>query len=138
MFEKTLVIIKPDGIERGLASQIISRIGSAGLNISEQKDIYITTEQAERLYAEHKDQPYFEKIVEYIMSGMVKVMIIDGEDAVLKMRSLMGPTDPQKAPAGTIRGDFKFDNPDKKVIKNTVHGSDSVDSASREIRIFFE
>jgi len=136
--EKTFVMVKPDGMQRGLAPAIISRILASGLKVIEEKDIYVTREQAERLYSEHKDQKYFGPLVEYLMSGQVKVMRVEGDNAVSIMRSLMGPTNPKEALSGTIRGDYKFDDPGSKVIKNTVHGSDSVQSAQRELTIFFE
>ena len=138
MPEKTFVMIKPDGMQRGLAPEIISRIMESGLRIVEQKDIYVTREQAERLYSAHNGQKYFGPLVDYIMSGQVKVMRVEGDNAVAVMRELMGPTNPKEAPAGTIRGDYKFDDPGSKVIKNTVHGSDSAQSAERETTIFFE
>ncbi len=138
MPEKTFVMIKPDGMQRGLAPAISQMIVQSGLAISEEKDIYVTREQAERLYSMHRGQAYFEPLVEYLMSGLVKVMRVEGPDAVSVMRGLMGPTNPKDAPPGTIRGDFKFDDPGSKVIKNTVHGSDSAESAARELMIFFE
>ncbi len=138
MPEKTFVMIKPDGMDRGLAPEIISRISADGLAIAEEKDIYVTREQAERLYSAHKGRKYYEPLVEYLMSGLIKVMRVEGSDAIQKVRRLMGPTDPKEAPAGTIRGDFRFEDPGSKVIKNTVHGSDSADSAERELMIFFE
>jgi nucleoside-diphosphate kinase len=136
--EKTFVMIKPDGMQRGLAPEIVSRVIKGGLSITEEKDIYVTREQAERLYSAHRGQKYFEPLVEYLMSGIVKAMRLEGPDAVSVMRGLMGPTNPKDAPAGTIRGDYKFDDPGSKVIKNTVHGSDSAESAARELMIFFE
>lgn len=138
MPEKTFVMIKPDGMQRGLASEIISRIVKSGLKVAESKDIYVTREQAERLYSEHKGKEYYEPLVDYLMSGPVKVMRVEGANAVSVMRGLMGPTNPKEAPEGTIRGDYKFDDPGSKVIKNTVHGSDSAQSAERELTIFFE
>jgi nucleoside-diphosphate kinase len=136
--EKTFVMIKPDGMQRNLGREITGRILQSGLSISEEKDIYVTREQAERLYSAHKGQKYFEPLVDYLMSGIVKVMRVEGPNAVSVMRGLMGPTNSKDAPAGTIRGDYKFDDPGSKVIKNTVHGSDSAESAARELMIFFE
>jgi len=132
------VIIKPDGMERDLSGQIISRITDSGLKISEQKDIYISMDQAERLYHEHKGKPFYNGVIEYMMSNKVEVLKVEGDDAVKKIRELMGPTDPKIAPAGTVRGDFRLDNHGKNVIINTIHGSDSVESAKRELAIFFE
>lgn len=138
MPEKTFVMIKPDGMQRDLASAIISRILETGLVVAEEKEIYVTREQAERLYSAHKGQKYFEPLVDYLMSGQVKAMRVEGDNAIATIRELMGPTNPKEAPAGTIRGDYKFDDPGSKVIKNTVHGSDSSQSAERELTIFFE
>jgi len=137
MIEQTFVIIKPDGMQRELDGQISARIVSAGLEITDQKDIYVTKEQAERLYREHRGKPFYTGLVDYIMSGKVKVMKVSGDDAVAVIRKLMGNTDPSKAEKGTIRADFKPEKQDGKVIKNTVHGSDSVESAKRETGIFF-
>ncbi|MCX5749530.1 MAG: nucleoside-diphosphate kinase [Candidatus Saganbacteria bacterium] len=137
MIEQSFVIVKPDGMERSLAGEIIKRISSAGLLVTEQKDIYVTKEQAERLYWEHRDKPFYNGLVDYIMSGKVTVMKVAGESAVSVMRGLMGNTDPEKAEKGTIRADFKPDKQDGKIIKNTIHGSDSAASAKRETGIFF-
>lgn len=138
MLEPTFVIIKPDGYERNLSDQIIGRITKAGLVVEKQKDIYVTREQAERLYTEHKGKSFYDGLINYIMSGKVKVMVVTGEDAVSRLRDIMGNTDPEKAVPGTIRADFKIAKQNGVVIKNTVHGSDSVASAKREVGIFFE
>lgn len=137
MLESTLVIVKPDGMDRGLLDEISDRIRGAGLDIADQKEIYVTREQAERLYREHKERPFYRGLVEYIMSGRVAVLKVAGDGAVAKIRSLMGSTDPRQAEKGTIRGDLGPKVQDGKLIKNTVHGSDSVDSAKRELGIFF-
>ncbi len=135
--EETLAIIKPDGTERGLADEIVLRIKSTGLAVTDSKDIFVTKEQAEKLYAEHKGRHYYEHLLEYIMSGKVRVVKISGDDAVSMLRSLMGSTDPSKAQPGSIRYDFRPPADGSKVIKNTIHGSDSIESAKREARIFF-
>lgn len=137
MHESSFVMIKPDGMERNLAGQIISRINQKGLNISSQKDILITDDLAEKLYEEHKAKSFYPGLLNYMTSGAVKVMRVEGENAIQVMRDLMGNTYPDKALPGTIRGDFKTDNPDKSVIKNIIHGSDSAKSAERELKIFF-
>jgi len=131
-------MIKPDAFERGIVEEIFKRIKDTGLSIVKEKEIFVTREQAERLYAAHRNNKYFEPLVEYIMSGKVKVMQIEGENAINIIRSLIGPTNPEEAPAGTIRGDYKLKSQNGKVIKNTIHGSDSVESAKRELLIFFE
>lgn len=138
MLERTFVMIKPDAVERNLAEEIISRIEQKGLKISAQKDISIDMLQAEKLYKEHKEKIFYPGLVKYIMSGKVKILEVRGENAVQVMRSLMGDTYPEKALPGTIRADFKADNPDKSVIKNTIHGSDSIKSAEKELKIFFD
>ncbi len=137
MIESTLVIIKPDGTERKLVGKILERIISAGLEIAASKELMVTREQAEKLYSEHKGKPYYEGLVDYIMSGKSVVIKVRGPEAIFLMRRIMGATVPEKAEPGTIRADFKFDYPKGGVIKNTVHGSDSPESAVREIGIFF-
>lgn len=137
MLERTFVMIKPDAVERNLADEIISRIEQKGLKVSAQKDVSIALSQAEKLYEEHKEKSFYPGLVKYIMSGKVKVMEVRGENAVQVMRDLMGDTYPEKAKPGTIRADFMIKNIDKTVVKNTIHGSDSVKSAERELKIFF-
>jgi nucleoside-diphosphate kinase len=132
MRERTLIIIKPDGVERGYADQIIDRFKEKGFTVVERRDMTISRALAEKHYAEHKDKPFYPSLVDYITSGPVVVAILEGENAVAEARALMGPTDPQKAPPGTIRGDFG-----ESIDRNTIHGSDSPESARREIALFF-
>lgn len=138
MLEKTFVMLKPDALERGIEKDIVKRIEDIGIKVLRKKEIYVTRDQAERLYSAHKGKEYFEPLIEYIMSGKVLVMEVEGEDAIEKMRKLMGPTNPKEAPKGTIRGDYKVAEQDSKVIKNTIHSSDSLENAKRELMIFFE
>jgi len=131
--EKSLVIIKPDGVEKKVIGKIISRIEAEGLDIEEIKMIKISRDIASRHYHEHKDKSFFNSLIEYITSGPSVVMIISGRDAITRMRNLMGPTDSKKAGKGTIRGDFGVD-----ITTNVIHGSDSAESARREIDLFFK
>lgn len=130
--EKSLIIIKPDGVEKKVVGDIISRFEKAGLEIERIRVLEIDKSIAYSHYREHEGKPYFERLMNYMTSGPSIVMIIKGESAVSKCRSIMGPTDPAKAPAGTIRGDYGSD-----ITINVVHGSDSEESAHREINIFF-
>lgn len=132
MRERTLIIIKPDGVERGYADQILERFKDKGFTIVERRDMTIARVLAEKHYAEHKDKPFYPSLVDYITSGPVVVAVIEGEDGIAAARALMGPTDPMKAPPGTIRGDFG-----ESIDRNTIHGSDSPESARREIQLFF-
>jgi nucleoside-diphosphate kinase len=132
MRERTLIIIKPDGVERGYTEQIFDRFKGKGFTVVERRDMTISRALAEKHYAEHKEKPFYPSLVEYITSGPVVVAILEGENAVAEARALMGPTDPAKAPPGTIRGDFG-----ESIDRNTIHGSDSADSARREIALFF-
>lgn len=132
MLQKTLVIIKPDAVRRGLTGEIIKRIEAKGLNIEDMKMMHIKRELAEKHYEEHKDKPFFESLVDFITSGKVVVMIVSGPEAVRIIRTMMGPTNPAEAPPGTIRGDFGIETQE-----NIIHGSDSVKSAEREISLFF-
>jgi nucleoside-diphosphate kinase len=132
MRERTLIIIKPDGVERGYADQILDRFEDKGFTIVERRDMTISRALAEKHYAEHKDKPFYPSLVDYITSGPVVVAIVEGENAISEARALMGPTDPKKAPPGTIRGDFG-----ESIDRNTIHGSDSPESARREINLFF-
>ena len=131
--ERSLVIIKPDGVEKGITGEIIRRFENAGLCIERLKMIKIERDLACRHYYEHKDKPYFERLINYITSDRSVIMILKGNDAIIKIREIMGPTDSKKAEPGTIRGDFGTD-----VTINVVHGSDSPESANREIKLFFE
>lgn len=130
--EKSLVIIKPDAVRKKIVGEIISRIEREDLIIERLEMIKISGELACEHYCEHKGKDFFERLIEYITSDRVVVMIVSGEDAIQKVRALMGPTDPKKAERGTIRGDFGTD-----ITVNVIHGSDSKESAEREIRLFF-
>lgn len=130
--ERTFVMIKPDGVRRGLIGEIISRFERKGLKIVALKMLHMAREQAEELYSVHRDKPFFNDLVEFVTSGPVVVMILEGEGAISVVRTLIGPTDGRKAPPGTIRGDFAL-----SIQENIVHASDSPESFEREHKIFF-
>jgi nucleoside-diphosphate kinase len=130
--EETLVIVKPDGFRRRLTGEILARIERKGLRVAEMRSMRIDRDLAERHYGEHRDKPFFGELVEFITSGDVVVARVVGEQAVPVVRTLMGPTDPASAPPGTIRGDFGV-----LITENLVHGSDSPESAKRELDLFF-
>tara|TARA_B100001057_G_scaffold394799_1_gene404143 strand:+ start:255 stop:653 length:399 start_codon:yes stop_codon:yes gene_type:complete len=129
---KTFFMIKPDGVQRNLIGQIISRVESKGFNITKIKMMTISKELAEEHYEEHKDKPFFGDLVSFITSGPVVTMQIEGEDVVLQIRNIMGATNPNEATPGSIRGDLATE-----LDKNVVHGSDSDESAERELSLFF-
>lgn len=131
--EQTLIIIKPDGVQRGLIGRIIARFEAKGLKLVAMKMIRMSRELAERLYAEHCGKDFYEGLVDYIMSGPVVVGVLAGPAATEIVRRVMGPTDGTVAPSGTIRGDFAM-----SLRYNLVHGSDSTASAEREIGLFFQ
>jgi len=130
--ERSLVLIKPDAIQRGLAGTIITRLESQGLKLVALKMLHLDKALARRHYAIHRDKPFFESLVDYISSAPIIAIIFEGKRAVEVIREMMGPTDPAKAEAGTIRGDFGLD-----IGRNTIHGSDSVETAEEEIKLFF-
>jgi len=130
--ERSLVLIKPDAIERGLAGTIISRLEEVGLKLVAVKMLHLDKALAQRLYAIHKDKPFFDSLVNYITSAPIIAIIFEGKEAVEVIRKMMGATDPAKAEAGTIRGDFGLD-----IEHNTIHGSDSIETATEEIKLFF-
>jgi len=130
--EQTFVMIKPDGVQRGLIGEIISRIERKGLRIVAMRMCQITDETARRHYAEHVEKPFFSSLVDFITSSPVVQMIVEGENAVVAMRTMSGATDPKEALIGTIRGDFGLD-----VGRNLIHSADSLESAKREIAIHF-
>lgn len=132
MTERTLVLLKPDAVRRGLIGELIKRFESNGLKISEMRMLQIDEEMAERHYEEHRDKPFFGDLVSFITSGPVVAMVIEGEEVIAKTRTLMGATDPQQADPGTIRGDLA-----EIITENLVHGSDSEASAKRELGLFF-
>ena len=130
--EKTYTMIKPDGVRNGHIGEIVNRFERAGLAIEQMKLEMVTPEQAKANYAEHEGKPFYEGLISYITSGPVVKMVVSGEGAVAKVRTLMGATNPADAAPGTIRGDFGL-----VMDENVIHGSDSVASAEREISIFF-
>jgi nucleoside-diphosphate kinase len=134
--ERTLILVKPDGVRRGLVGEVISRIESKGYQITDLKLMNATRPLLEEPYAEHKGKPFFEPLVEFMLSGPIVAMVAEGERVIEGFRSLAGVTDPTVAAPGTIRGDLARDQ-GTKVVQNLVHGSDSTESANREIAIFF-
>jgi nucleoside-diphosphate kinase len=130
--ETTLVIVKPDAVRRGLIGEILGRIERKGLRIEAMRQMHIDRDLAERQYDEHRDKAFFGELVEFITSGEVVVARVAGDQAVSVVRTLMGPTDPAQAPPGTIRGDYGL-----VITENLVHGSDSPESAKRELDLFF-
>ena len=129
--EETLVIVKPDAVKRGLVGEILSRLQRKSLRIAEMRLMRVDRDLAERLYGEHREKAFFSELVEFITSGDVVVARIVGENAIPVVRGLMGATDPVKAAPGTIRGDFGL-----VITQNLVHGSDSPESAKRELDLF--
>jgi nucleoside-diphosphate kinase len=132
MVDKTLVLIKPDGVRRGLVGEVIARFEKRGLTIEALRLEQLSREKAEELYSIHQGKDFFNSLVEYVTSGPVVVMVVTGAGAVEVVRRTMGATNPAEAAPGTIRGDFALD-----LSENIVHGSDSRESALREIAIFF-
>jgi len=136
MTQRTLVLVKPDGVQRGLTGQILARIEAKGYTLAELKRVTATREVLEQHYAEHQGKPFFEPLVEFMMSGPVVAAVVEGDRVIEGFRSLAGATEPTTAAPGTIRGDLGRDW-GEKVQKNLVHGSDSPESAEREIGIWF-
>lgn len=130
--EKTFSIIKPDAVAKNVIGQIYSRFESNGLKIIAARMVHLSRTQAEQFYAVHRERPFFNDLVEFMISGPVMVQVLEGEDAIRKHRDLMGATDPQKAEKGTIRADFA-----DSIDANAVHGSDSPETAVVEIASFF-
>ena len=130
--ERTFSIIKPDATARNLTGQIIARFEEAGLRIVASKRIHMTREQAEGCYAVHKEQPFFNDLVSFMISGPVVVQVLEGESAIARNREIMGATNPADADAGTIRKDFA-----ESIEANSVHGSDAQETAAEEIKFFF-
>lgn len=133
-------MIKPDGVSRGLSDEIIKRVEKAGLKIAKKYQQLMPKETAAELYSIHQGKHFYNGLMGFITSGPVLCNIVEGENAISKLREIMGATDPREAAAGTIRGDLKEENifTEDKTIKNLVHGSDSPESAKREIAIFFK
>ena len=133
MKERTLSIIKPDAVAKGVIGKILDRFESNGLRVAALKKLHLSKAQAGELYAVHKERPFFKDLVEFMTSGPVVVSVLEGDNAVAKNRELMGATNPKEAKAGTIRADFA-----QSIDANAVHGSDSLDNAKIEIEFFFK
>lgn len=130
--ERTLSIIKPDGVQKNQIGEVIRRFEAAGLRIVGARMLQLTQSQAEGFYAVHKERPFYKDLVKYMLGGPVVVQVLEGENAVLRNRELMGATDPKKADKGTIRADLAT-----SIEQNVVHGSDSLENAKNEIAYFF-
>ncbi|HAO20775.1 MAG TPA: nucleoside-diphosphate kinase [Desulfobacteraceae bacterium] len=130
--ERTLSIVKPDGVSRGLIGEVVRRFEKNGIKIAAMKMIHLSRTQAEGFYAVHKERPFFASLTEFMSSGPCLVMVLEGENVIAKNRELMGATDYRKAAEGTIRRDFASD-----IEKNIVHGSDAPETAASEIGYFF-
>lgn len=130
--ERTLSIIKPDAVAKNVIGKIYSRFETNGLKIIASKMVWLSPQEAGEFYAVHKARPFFQELVDFMISGPVMIQVLEGEDAINKNRELMGATDPKKAEPGTIRADFA-----KSIDANAVHGSDGVETANAEIDFFF-
>ncbi|MDQ3460457.1 MAG: nucleoside-diphosphate kinase [Deinococcota bacterium] len=130
--ERTYAMVKPDGVKRGLVGEVVGRLENKGFKIVAMKLMHIPRETAERHYGEHRGKPFFEGLVSFITSGPVVAMVVEGENAILEWRKMMGATNPKDALPGTIRGDFA-----STIDENVAHGSDAPETAEREIGIFF-
>ena len=131
--QKTLVLLKPDAVQRGLVGELVSRLERKGLKLVGMKLVKMDDALARQHYAEHVDKPFFKGLAEFITSGPLVAMAIDGEDAICMVRTLMGETNPANAAPGTVRGDYAV-----SIGLNLVHGSDSPESAQRELALFFK
>ena len=132
MADRTLVLLKPDAVQRGLVGRIISRLEDRGLKIAGMKLMQMDMDTARKHYAEHVEKPFFKGLSSFMMSGPLVAMAVEGKNAVEVVRATMGVTDPQKSAPGTVRGDMAQD-----IGRNLIHGSDSAESAKRELEIFF-
>ncbi len=130
--ERTLSIIKPDGVKRGLIGEVIKRLEKEGIKIVAMKMIHMTKDIAKGFYAVHKDKPFFDSLTDFMSSGPIVVMVLEGENIISRYRKLMGATNYKEAEPGTIRADFATD-----IEKNVVHGSDAPETAATEIKYFF-
>jgi len=130
--ERTLSIIKPDGVRRGLIGEVIGRLEKAGIKIIAMKMLHMTKQEAEGFYAVHRDKPFFSSLTDFMCSGPIVVMVLQGDGVIAKYRELMGATNYKEAEPGTIRADFATD-----IEKNVVHGSDAPETAATEIAYFF-
>lgn len=131
--EQTLSIIKPDAVGQNMIGNIIEYFERDGLNVVAAKMLHLSADQAKSFYAIHKDRPFFQELVDFMISGPVLIMVLEGEHAVTRNRQIMGATDPSKATAGTIRADFAT-----SIDRNAVHGSDSTANAKTEVAFFFK
>lgn len=131
--ERTLILIKPDGVQRGLIGEIITRIEKRGLKLAGLKLMQVSEELARQHYAEHQERPFFGTLVQFITSGPLVAMAVEGPNAIAQMRKMMGSTNPLEAAPGTIRGDYAL-----TVSFNIIHGSDGPESAARELKLFFK
>lgn len=132
MIERTLVIIKPDAVSKNLIGEIIARFEKQGLRVAALKKLKLTKEGAKGFYIVHKDRPFYESLTDFMSEGPIVVMVLEGEDAIARVRKIMGATNPAQAEEGTIRKDFA-----ENIERNAVHGSDSPQSAAYEIPYFF-
>jgi nucleoside-diphosphate kinase len=131
--QRTFALIKPDGVQRGLVGEVLSRFERKGLKIVAMKMLTVSGELAKSYYSEHIGKPFFEPLIQYITSGPSVAMVLEGDEAVAVVRKMMGKTSPIEADPGTIRGDFAL-----HISRNIIHGSDSLTSAEREISLFFD
>ena len=136
--EQTLSIIKPDAVAKDIIGKIYSRIEENGLHIVATKMLHITKDQAEDFYAVHRERPFYNLLIEFMISGPAIVQVLEGDNAITKYREIMGATNPKNATPGTIRHDFARDNQDSDVHENAVHGSDSEENSRAEIDFFFK
>ena len=130
--ERTLSIIKPDAVAKGHVEEICKRLEDAGLSITEKKSIHLDDALAEGFYIEHQGKPFFEDLIKFMTSGPIQVQVLEGDNAIINYREVMGSTNPKEAAPGTLRADFA-----ESIDANAVHGSDSPESAKREIDYFF-
>jgi nucleoside-diphosphate kinase len=133
-------MIKPDGVSRGLENEIVKRVGEAGLKVLQRKKMKMTGKQAADLYSPHQGKKFYPGLLNFITCGEVVCSVVEGEDAISRLRKVMGATDPREAEPGTIRGDLREENVlnQEGIIKNLVHGSDSSESARRELSVFYK
>jgi nucleoside-diphosphate kinase len=130
--ERTLSIVKPDGVKKGLTGEVIRRFEAAGLRVAALRRVLLRKQDAEAFYAVHREKGFFQSLTDFMSSGPVVAMVLEGEDAILRTRKIMGATNPKEADPGTIRADFA-----EEVEQNTVHGSDSPENAAIEVAFFF-
>ncbi|MEW6719316.1 MAG: nucleoside-diphosphate kinase [Thermodesulfobacteriota bacterium] len=130
--QRTLSIVKPDGVRKGVVGEVIRRFETAGIRIAAMRMLRLTKREAEGFYAVHRERPFFASLTDFMSSGPIVVMVLEGENVIARNRELMGATDPKKAAPGTIRADFA-----EEIEKNIVHGSDAPETADTEIRYFF-